>query len=153
MVFLAASHEMVQTMSNAPATLPQTPDDFHKRMLEAAGLGEPDQVRLLKRVLESAEADLSATKETPISYMGELKDVHTQPDYSARSKAREQIIDLIGVKHKPTPVAPQRQPVELPLAPWMQSLTISVKPQPAVQVVQAPIVEAESVSSVSPETP
>lgn len=77
---------------------PFSAEEFKLKLLKDAGVGDERLIALVKKVVDSAEAELEATKQTPITEHGRVLDVFEQPDYSARAKARDQIIEIVGLK-------------------------------------------------------
>ncbi len=120
--------------------LPLSTASLRQELLEAAGFDLDAQIEIMREVVESAKDDLKATKETPGFFMGELKDVHRQPDHTARAKAREQLVDLIGASGKGASSGHDKGPKpEIPLPPWMLNMTFNGPQQPSVVVESVPI--------------
>lgn len=126
----------VKTRHQPAQQLPLSADSLRTELLDAAGFDKSKRIAVLRKVLESAEKDLDATKQTPIVDHGQITDIHVQPDHTARAKAREQLIDLIGVTGKAasgSSTGPGK--VEIPLAPWMAGLQVTVGQAPTPQPV------------------
>lgn len=125
---LPAKHD-----STRSSQLPLSQESLRNELLERAGFDKEKKITLLKKVIESAEQDLEATKQTPVTDHGRVTDIFEQPDYGARAKAREQLIDLIGVTGKRE--SEGRLPVMPVLpAPWMKA-TFEMGQQPPTQPV------------------
>lgn len=140
----------------AEASILPAPSVMREMLLTDAGFGHPEQVALLRKVIEGAEHDLEAEKVTPILWQGELKGEHRQADYSARAKAREQIIDLLGVKAKDVPAAqPTKTDTGVKPAPWMIQVNVGSKAQgPTVEASVLPTSTAqEEAVEVMPTLP
>jgi len=141
-----------------PSVMPN-PALVREVMLADAGLGSDEQVALLRKVIESAKEDLDAEKETPLVFMGELKGVHRTPDRSARAKAREQIIDLLGVKAKDAPAAPpDKAESKVTPSPWMIQVNVGKQAGPVTAVVEstqlpAPMPTDRPTTDVQPTQP
>lgn len=136
----------------AEASILPTPSVMREMLLADAGFGHPEQVALLRKVIEGAEQDLDAEKVTPIFWQGVLTGEHRQADYGARAKAREQIIDLLGVKAKDVSAAqPTKADTGVKPAPWMIQVNVGSKAQgPTVEASVLPA--QEEAVEVTPET-
>jgi hypothetical protein len=129
-------------MSNLPAKhdstrssqLPLSNESLRDELLERAGFNKEKKIALIKRIIENAEQDLDATKQTPITERGRVTDVFEQPDYGARAKAREQLIDLIGVTGKRESEGGRGPILPVLPAPWMKA-TFEMGQAPPQQVV------------------
>lgn len=151
-------------MSNLPAKhdstrssqLPLSQESLRNELLEKAGFDKEKKIALLKKVIESAEQDLDATKQTPVTEHGRVTDVFTQPDYGARAKAREQLIDLIGVTGKREGDGGRGPVLPIIPAPWMK-MTFEAGQQPPTQqvVVEQPSatieVETQDIVDITPD--
>jgi hypothetical protein len=138
---------------------PLTTASLRQELLEAAGFDREYQIELMRQVVEGAQDALKATKETPGFNLGSLGDVHRQPDHSARAKARDQLVDLIGASGKASGIQHDKGPkAEIPLPPWMLNMTFTSPAQPSVVVeaveslpiVDAQVDESAEISSPSP---
>ncbi len=141
-------------MSNVPAhrsphaQLPLSNESLREELLTMAGFDKEKRVELLKKVIKSAEVALSATKQTAVTEHGRVTDVFEQPDHMAQAKAREQLIDLIGVTSK---VSSDRQTggnIVIQPPAWMQvTLGPAVKPVNVPQQVEVQVIDAQAVST------
>ena len=90
-----------RVMKSAPkvsGSMPFSPDAVRHHLLEQAGFDEKKQVSLVKQVVEGIERDLDAEKtEVLITREGRIHEVNVR-DNVARSKARDQALDLVGVR-------------------------------------------------------
>lgn len=115
------------------AQLPSSRDQLRLELLAACGFDRDEQIRIMRKVLASAEYSLDATKETPITNYGKIETIHSQPDHQARAKAREQLIDLLGAAEKGGHGGSGANPnVTIPLPPWMKMTFEPAKPAPVV---------------------
>lgn len=128
-----------------------------REMLERAGFGEPEQLALVKRIVETASSELEATKKTPLTDHGELMGEFEQPDYTARAKARDQLISIIGLGKGAT-VQADPNASQPPPPPWLQSIVVNVDnkaKQPSIEAnIEAKVIESADmpplVSSADP---
>jgi hypothetical protein len=119
---------------------PLTTASLRQELLEAAGFDRDYQVEIMRQVVLGAQDALKAMKETPGFIMGTLVNVHSQPDHSARAKARDQLVDIIGASGKASSVQHDKGPKpEIPLPPWMLNMTFNGPQQPSVTVEGSPI--------------
>lgn len=105
---------------------PFDPAVLQKKLLDMAGFDEPARVQALKQCVTSALGDLDAKRETPVTFQGQITDCHVQPDYTARAKAREQLLKMIGAdapEQTRTAVAPTIQ-----LPPWVNAIALGMIP-------------------------
>ena len=90
-----------RVMKSAPkvsGSMPFSPDAVRHHLLEQAGFDEKKQVSLVKKVVDGIERDVDAVKtEVLITREGTIHEV-VVPDNVARSKARDQALDLVGVR-------------------------------------------------------
>lgn len=122
--------------------LPLSTASLRQELLEAAGFDRDAQIEIMGEVVRGAREAMKADKETPGFFMGELKDVHRQPDHSARAKARDQLVDIIGASGKASNAQHDKgQKPDIPLPPWMLNMTFNGPAQPNVVVEGAPIGE------------
>lgn len=137
-------HKGIVKRNQKHSELPLSTASLRQELLEAAGFDRDYQVELMREVVEGAREAMKAEKETPGFFMGELKDVHKQADHSARAKARDQLVDILGASGKAssTPHAKGDKP-EIPLPPWMLNMTFNGQAAPSVVVESSPIVETK----------
>jgi hypothetical protein len=137
------SEQKALTKGHTDRLAPLNAVQLRNDLLDAAGFDHTQQVEIMKAVIESAVDGLDAEKETPGWAFGKLVDVHKQPDHSARAKAREQLIDLLGASGKQTEQRQAPVKVEIPLPPWANLTIRANKP------VQTPVtVEASQVREI-----
>jgi hypothetical protein len=121
---------------------PLTTASLRQELLEAAGFDRAHQIEIMKQVVLGAQEAMQADKETPGFFMGKLESVHRQPDHSARAKARDQLVDIIGASGKAASTQHDKGPrAEIPLPPWMLNMTFNGPQQPSVTVEGAPMVD------------
>jgi hypothetical protein len=126
--------------------MPLTTASLRQELLEAAGFDRDAQIEIMRAVVGGAREAMQADKETPGFCMGKLESVHRQPDHSARAKARDQLVDIIGASGKASGAQHDKGPrPEIPLPPWMLNMTFNGPAQPSVVVEGAPIGHNETV--------
>lgn len=86
-------------VSSVPAgSFPLTPDAIRQGVLEAAGFTRDAQIELTKKVVTKIDEALDAKKEVVIQDKhGGVTQVSV-PDNTAQAKARDQALDLLGVR-------------------------------------------------------
>lgn len=129
---LPAKHDVTRS-----SQLPLSPESLRNELLERAGFDKERRIAILRKVIANAEQDLDAVKRTPISDHGRVTDVFEQPDYGARAKAREQLVELIGVTGKQAGEGGRGQALTILPAPWMK-MTFEAGQQPPQVVVESP---------------
>ncbi len=138
-------------MSDLPTkkrTQPFSQDEFRLKLLKNAGVDDPRLISLVKKVVDSAEAELEATKITPITDHGRVTDQFEQPDYGARAKARDQLIEVIGLKRNSSgDKGASGVTVNITPPAWLQKPSVSV--QSAPQVIDASVVSESALPPVS----
>jgi len=116
-----------QKRKMAPPRMPgQDVASVREMILADAQFDHTTKVKVLKACLESAVNDLEAVKRQPLTYQGRLMDVFEQPDHTARAKAREQLMDVIGVSGPPDAPAKDAARALVP-APWMIQVNVDSK--------------------------
>lgn len=113
---------------------PFSAEEFKLKLMKDAGIGDERLIALVRKVVDSAEEELEATKQTPVTDHGRVTDTFEQPDYGARAKARDQLIEIIGLKKGASGEGSNHGPAVVINAPqWIQA------PKPEVSVkIQAP---------------
>lgn len=113
---------------------PFSAEEFKLKLMKDAGIGDERLTALVRKVIDSAEEELEATKQTPVTDHGRVTDTFEQPDYGARAKARDQLIEIIGLKKGASGEGSNHGPAVVINAPqWIQA------PKPEVSVkIQAP---------------
>ena len=86
-----------QDSKPVPATMPFSTEVLREEMLVQAGFDRTRRIATLQKVIDTAVEDLEAESDTVITYLGQITAIHKQKNYVARAKAREQLIELIGV--------------------------------------------------------
>ncbi len=127
-------------MSDVPAvhspkrhkSQPFSAEEFKLKLLRDAGIGDDRLIAVTKKVFDSAEAELEAEKETPIIDHGRLTGVHTQPDYPARARAREQLIELVGLKRGGSGDSSPGVKVEIHAPAWIRPAMTAQVSEPAL---------------------
>src|SRR6185295_1062519 len=102
------------------ASLPFSTEQLREEMLVQAGFDRPKRIATLQKVIDTAIDDLEAESDTVITDHGQITAIHKQKNYVARAKAREQLIDLVGLPHvKGTGEGKIQQPsLTIPLPNW-----------------------------------
>jgi hypothetical protein len=89
--------------------------ELRSRLLTAAGADEARLAALVDKALTRLEECLDATKETPLVWEGEIRGVHSTPDFATRVRSIRTLLDALGVsatRHNvphPEPHASQQQ--------------------------------------------
>lgn len=126
---------------------PFSAEEFKLKLLKDAGVGDERLIALVKKVVDSAEAELEATKQTPVTEHGRVTDIFEQPDYSARAKARDQLVEIIGLKKGSQGEGSGHGPQVVINAPqWVQA-------KPQVEVQKPPYVVVDESSATSGDEP
>lgn len=112
---------------------PFDPHTLQKKLLDMAGFDEPARVAALKQCIASAVGDLNADKETPVTYQGQVTDCHKQPDYTARAKARDQLLKMIGADAPAQAASAVAPTIQLP--PWVNAIAFGSLPQTTTPVI------------------
>lgn len=98
---MAEQTKKKRLMKSAPkvsGTMPFSPDAVRHHLLEQAGFDENKQVSLVRKVVDGIERDLDANKTEVLIDRTGLIHERSIPDNTARSKARDQALDLVGVR-------------------------------------------------------
>lgn len=78
-------------------TWPMTPESLRQSMLHHAGITDAEQAKLAKRVWKGIHEGLDAT-DIHVSVVDHRVEHSVVPNHSARAKARDQALDIIGIR-------------------------------------------------------
>jgi hypothetical protein len=78
-------------------TFPFTPESLRQQMLAKAGISEDEQAKMVKDVWRGIKDGLRAD-DVHVSVVGNEVETTIVPNHSARAKARDQALDIVGIR-------------------------------------------------------